>query len=74
MPLKGQELHFADQIDGLLERVDRIERFLGGRWRIWDATSLRANCSHLYVQDFGTPYARCTHCGAAVGKTSAKGE
>lgn len=36
MPLTGQEKHFADQIDGLLERVDRVERFLGGRWHIVD--------------------------------------
>ena len=39
MPLTGQERHFADQIDGLLDRVTRIEKFLGGRWKIADATN-----------------------------------
>jgi hypothetical protein len=32
MPLTGQELHFANQIDGLLERVNRLEKRLGGRY------------------------------------------
>ena len=36
MPLTGQELHFADQIDALIDRVGRIERYLGGRWKIAD--------------------------------------
>lgn len=36
MPLSGQEKHFADQIDGLLDRVNRIERALGGRWVVAD--------------------------------------
>lgn len=38
MPLTGQELHFANQIDGLLRRVELIEKSLGGRWMVLDAT------------------------------------
>lgn len=36
MPLTGQELHFADQIDGLLRRVELIEKALGGRYTVAD--------------------------------------
>lgn len=42
MPLTGQERHFADQIDGLLERVGKIEQALGGRWKVSDAPSARS--------------------------------
>jgi hypothetical protein len=35
--LSAQERHFADQIDGLLERVNLLEKFLGGRWHVADA-------------------------------------
>ena len=39
--LTGQELHFADQIDGLLERVDTLERYSGGRWIVWETVKAR---------------------------------
>lgn len=37
MPIAGQEFHFADQIDGLLRRVELIEKALRGRWMVADA-------------------------------------
>lgn len=39
--LTPQERHFADQIDGLLKRVNLLENFLGGRWVVAD----RARCT-----------------------------
>ncbi len=39
--LTAQESHFADQIDGLLERIDRIEKFLGDRWKVADDAESR---------------------------------
>lgn len=59
MPLSGQELHFSDQIDGLLDRVDRIERFLGGRWKIADAT---------HVHDFKVSVVASKHVAGAVAE------
>ena len=62
MPLKGQELHFADQIDGLLERVNRIERYLGGRHKIADGVPV---CAAVYSV-YANAIASCDTCGRPI--------
>lgn len=62
MPLKGQQLHFADQIDGLLDRVNRIERFLGGRWKIADGVPV---CDAVY-SPYANAHSQCETCGRPI--------
>jgi len=71
MPLTGQQKHFADQIDGLLERVTAIEDSLGGRWTVKDAAKRATSCPpHDWVlmarMDAGHSRSDCRKCGAQM--------